>query len=53
MVDKVEVVEEDGVLTFEEAFLKAWRSGEKTFSWNGALYTTERADDRVISDTKE
>ena len=34
-------------LSFEEAFLKAWRMGEKTFTWNGMLYTTERADKRV------
>jgi len=35
-------------LSFEEAFLKAWRTGEKTFTWNGKLYTTERADGRVV-----
>ena len=34
--------------TFDDAFLKAWQMGEKTFTWNGMLYTTERADKRVV-----
>jgi hypothetical protein len=53
VVERVEKIEKTPTLTFEQAFLNAWRIGEKTFSWNGAVYTTERADDRVISDIKE
>ncbi len=52
-VEKVERPEKKAALTFGEAFLQAWRAGEKTFSWNGVLYTTERADNRAISHTKE
>ena len=38
----------DVSLTFNEAFLNAWKLGEKTFMWNGNLYTTERAEDGVL-----
>jgi hypothetical protein len=49
--EKKEVVKKNNTLTFDEAFLQAWRMGKKTFSWNGSLYTTERADKRVFGDT--
>ena len=52
-VEEVELIKENKSLTFEEAFLNAWRMGEKTFSWNGTIYTTERADDRAIGDINE
>ena len=50
MVNKLDVINKNNIVTlsFEEAFLKAWRMGEKTFTWNGMLYTTERADKRVV-----
>ncbi len=51
-VEKVEKVEIEKDETFGEAFLKAWRAGEKNFTWNGALYTTERADNRAVGDIK-
>ena len=52
VVNKLDVINKKNnikniALSFEEAFLKAWRMGEKTFTWNGMLYTTERADKRV------
>ena len=43
-------IKESGNLSFDEAFLKAWRLGQNTFTWNGNIYTTERADDgRLIN----
>ena len=52
-VEKVKGVEVEKTETFGEAFLKAWRAGEKNFTWNGTLYTTERADGRVVSGVGE
>jgi len=40
-------------VSFGEAFLKAWRAGEKTFFWNGQEYTTERADEQKTTDVVE
>ena len=40
-------------LDFEGAFLEAWRLGQKTFMWEGNLYTTERSDSRPVTDVVE
>ena len=37
---------------FQDAFLMHWRNGDKTFSWNGVVYSTEREDKRTIEDAK-
>ena len=33
-------------------FLMHWRNGDKSFTWNGVVYTTEREDKRTIEDAK-
>ena len=39
-------------LSFQEVFLMHWRNGDKNFTWNGVVYTTEREDRRTIEDAK-
>ena len=39
-------------MSFQDAFLMHWRNGDKTFSWNGVVYSTEREDKRTIEDAK-
>tara|TARA_B100001029_G_C15043433_1_gene445341 strand:- start:647 stop:1891 length:1245 start_codon:yes stop_codon:yes gene_type:complete len=39
-------------MNFQDAFLMHWRNGDKTFSWNGVVYSTEREDKRTIEDAK-
>jgi len=39
-------------MNFQDTFLMHWRNGDKTFSWNGVTYSTEREDKRTIEDAK-
>ena len=44
--------EEDKNMSFQEAFLMHWRNGDKSFTWNNVVYTTEREDRRTIEDAR-
>ena len=39
-------------MNFQETFLMNWRNGEKSFTWNNVIYTTEREDNRTIEDAR-
>ena len=39
-------------MNFQDAFLMHWRNGDKSFTWNGVVYTTEREDKRTIEDAR-
>ena len=43
---------DEEMMSFQEAFLMHWRRGDKTFRWNGVIYTTERVDKRTIEDAR-
>jgi len=48
--DKLSKLQEN--MNFQETFLMHWRSGDKSFTWNNVVYTTEREDRRTIEDAR-
>ena len=48
--DKLSKLQEN--MNFQETFLMHWRNGDKSFTWNNVVYTTEREDRRTIEDAR-
>ena len=42
----------DENMSFQDAFLMHWRNGDKSFTWNNVIYTTEREDKRTIQEAR-
>ena len=42
----------DENMSFQDAFLMHWRNGDKSFTWNNVIYTTEREDKRSIQEAR-